>query len=146
MLPVMKNTASGDQARSYISDPKDLHMCLTLHVSLSSRPSSPNAVAGCWISAGTHKRVFPSSPAVARTSPGHDQHKTYTLPKTRTTFRSKPNNIDCLCMLHSSQSCGIGNGFGAYHLDQSGQVCNSSVITLGGDFPQSNIIITTTCC
>src|SRR5436305_15299933 len=33
MLPVIKNSPSGDQARSYISEPIDRHMCFCLHVS-----------------------------------------------------------------------------------------------------------------
>src|SRR4051812_38409014 len=67
MLPMIKNDASGDHARSYISVPSDRHMCFVRHVSLSSRPSEPNV--GWWVSDRTHKITFPSSPADARTSP-----------------------------------------------------------------------------
>lgn len=45
MLPVMKKIPSGDQARSYISEPDERHMCLTRQVSLSSSASSPNVGA-----------------------------------------------------------------------------------------------------
>jgi hypothetical protein len=67
MLPMMKYVASGDQARSYISAPEDLHMCFVRHVSLSSKSSLPSV--GWWCSAGTHKMTLPSSPAEARVSP-----------------------------------------------------------------------------
>lgn len=66
--PVMKYIPSGDQARSYISAPvDDLHICLTLQVSLSSAFSSPRVVID--VSEGTHRRTFPSSPAEASISP-----------------------------------------------------------------------------
>lgn len=67
MLPIMKNEASGDHARSYISVPSERHMCFVRHVSLSSRPSAPKV--GWWVSDRTHKITFPSSPADARSSP-----------------------------------------------------------------------------
>lgn len=69
MLPVMKKVPSGDQARSYISDPEERHMCFTRQVSLSSSPSSPKAVVRTWVSDGTHRSVLPSSPALASISP-----------------------------------------------------------------------------
>ena len=69
MLPVMKKTASGDHARSYISEPDERHMCLIRHVSLSSKASSPNICALLCKSEGTHNSVLPSSPAVANISP-----------------------------------------------------------------------------
>jgi len=73
ILPVMKKTPSGDHAKSYISDPMDLHICLSLHVSLSSSSSSPNAVAGFVPpSDGTQRITVPSSPADASISPIED--------------------------------------------------------------------------
>lgn len=70
MLPVMKNIPSGDQARSYISEPLlDLHIVLTLHVSTSSCASSPKVELCAGFSEGTHRRTLPSSPAVASISP-----------------------------------------------------------------------------
>jgi hypothetical protein len=68
MLPDKIKVPSGDHARSYISEPIDLHMCFTLHVSLSPSPSSPNAPCS-WFSEGTHIKMLPSSPALASVSP-----------------------------------------------------------------------------
>ncbi|KAI7197813.1 hypothetical protein KC363_g143 [Hortaea werneckii] len=76
MLPVMKNCPSGDQARSYISEPLlDLHIVLTRQCSTSSCPSSPKLELRAGFSEGTHSSTLPSSPAVASSSPrGH--HRT----------------------------------------------------------------------
>ena len=68
MLPVTKNVPSGDQARSYISDPLlDLHIVFTRQCSTSSWPSSPKLAVGN--SDGVRSRTLPSSPAEARSSP-----------------------------------------------------------------------------
>lgn len=67
MLPMMKYEPSGDQARSYISEPDDRHMCFVRQLSLSSKPSLPKA--GLLDSEGTQMMTFPSSPAEARVSP-----------------------------------------------------------------------------
>lgn len=63
----MKYEPSGDQARSYISEPEDRHMCFVRQLSLSSKPSLPKA--GLLDSEGTQMMTFPSSPAEARVSP-----------------------------------------------------------------------------
>ena len=68
MLPVTKKTPSGDQAKSYISEPDDRHMCFIRHVSLSSKASSPNAWVWEWVSEGIQSSVLPSSPALASIS------------------------------------------------------------------------------
>lgn len=69
MLPVMKNDPSGDHARSYISAIMAPHIFLTLHVSNSSDLSSPKADVCELLSAWVQRITFPSSPALARTSP-----------------------------------------------------------------------------
>lgn len=95
----MKNTPSGDHARSYISDPDERHMCFIRHVSLSSLLSSPNAGPRVWVSEGTHRSVLPSSPALASISPSKIS-KWCLYSKETITSRSKSNNIDRLCVLY----------------------------------------------
>jgi hypothetical protein len=69
ILPVMKNEPSGDHARSYISAIVAPHIFFTLHVSRSSDLSSPKAAVCDAGSACVHSITFPSSPALASTSP-----------------------------------------------------------------------------
>lgn len=70
----MKWTASGDQARSYISAPDDRHICFVRQVSLSSSPSEPK-LATWWLSEITQSITLPSSPADASSSPAVGAHE-----------------------------------------------------------------------
>lgn len=100
----MKKTPSGDQARSYTSEPEERHMCLIRHVSLSSIAFSPNTGAAPWSSEGTHNSVLPSSPAVASISPDTVQTPWLPIGRSTLTTRSETDDIDCLCVLHRDVS------------------------------------------
>jgi len=74
MLPVTKYVPSGDQARSYISwfdadEVEERKMRVWFQYSLSSRSSSPKPRDVGFLSVGVHIMMFPSSPALASSSP-----------------------------------------------------------------------------
>lgn len=69
-------------------------MCLTRHVSLSSRPSS-KLVWCVWFSVGTHSKMLPSSPADARTSPAHGQ-MLWIIASDRPTSWTPSDYVHCL--------------------------------------------------
>src|SRR5689334_2777675 len=98
MLPMMKCTPSGDQARSYISAPLDRHICFARHASLSSTPSEPKWVGAA--SLGTQRITLPSSPAEASISPvgraTSELSQWQLQDHDKLTFGSPPNNIDGL--------------------------------------------------
>lgn len=98
MLPVMKKIPSGDQARSYISDPDDLHIVFTLHTSFSSPASSPIRACRAGFSEGTQSKTLPSSPAEPSISPGWCQYLRVEKGYAMSTSRTPSDNVDGLCV------------------------------------------------
>lgn len=144
MLPVMKNIPSGDQAKSYISDPEERHMCLMRQVSLSSRASSPKAGVWEWVSDGTQSKVLPSSPALASISPKYFQPLLIrisegVLPRgaNRTTLTA------WVCC--NTFSNGFGNFPDTYFYECS-KVCDISLFSIPLHFPQPDIIVSASGC
>lgn len=115
MLPMMKYTPSGDQARSYISAPDDRHICFVLHTSLSSVPSPPKAGTAVLPSSKTHRMILPSSPAEASRSP-RGAHRTqltacvcFAKVARYSIFRSSPSGSSRQSYFHTQVS-GICQG------------------------------------
>lgn len=123
-------------------------MCLTLQLSLSSRPSSPNVGVWLWVSEGTQRRTFPSSPAVASISPRQPLMalKQDAIASSKRTFWSESNDIDGLRMLRGPLAHGVVNCKHAWvsDLDQGCQVCHFPVFSLHLNSPQPDIIVPST--